>query len=534
MCLEEHGYESASGKRLLTETAEEVPRGSKGKYTLLASDASNSEIIRELQRLRRPSNRNGEDVKILVASPKISEGVDLKFVRQVHILNCWFNMSKIEQVVGRGIRTCSHQLLPFEKQNCTVYLHICRLPNSDRELIDEYVYRKYTEPTSRGIARVKRIIMESAMDCSLQNAVNNMPSSWKELEVPQLRSEDGKEVTIQLKNMSAFGEEPDITCKLKENKGDPTHERPLSAYTDVRDEIFDKFLSMFYRKPVWLKEDILTELGSYDQNVVIYMLQNAIETGLKLKNKNGSIGYLESKGKYYAFTTNENSTLQDRLMNTDERKYIKLRKHEKKVKEQSTIAEISKNYKWVAPFSKEVNEWYIADHVLTPEQKIKYLLETDKAIKVGDFQVLGSNKFYKNGETLTLVGKNADDYAKWVEELKTRFIANKGFFATVSDGRLKFNIDEKAEKLQVVERFKNIGGLSCISYHLNILSLFAEWLGSPFPNTVDTKVQRCQYISLLVRDAILKKKDGIVWWTPEEWEIINEPTNRKDIISRSK
>jgi hypothetical protein len=219
-------------------------------------------------------------------------------------------------------------------------------------------------------------------------------------------------------------------------------------------------------------------------------------------------------------------------MNVDVRKHIKLTKQPKKEKKE-TIDEIRETYKWVAPFSKEVQDWYISDQVMTKEQRINYLLEEDKAIRIGDIQILGNNTFYKNGEKVTLVGKNADEYAKWLEELKKRFIANKGFFATVDSGRLKFNIDEKADTLKTVERSKNIGGLSCISYHLHTMNLLAEWLGSPFPNTITTKVQRCQYISLLVRDSILKKK-GLVWWTPEEWEILNDPTNRKDLVSRLK
>jgi superfamily II DNA or RNA helicase len=535
MCLEEHGYESVSGKQLLTTTSEEIPRGSMGKYILLATDASQSEIVRELQRIRRPSNRNGDEVKIIVGSQKIAEGVDLKFIRQVHVLNPWYNMSRIEQVIGRGIRTCSHQLLPFEQQNCTVYLHVCRLPDSNRELIDECIYRTYTEPAAKKISMVKKVIMESAMDCELQHSVNNMPSSWKELDVPQIRSQDGKEVSIKLKDMSAFGSEVDTVCKISENAGDPFHERPLSAYTDVRDELFDKFISMFYRKPIWLKDDIIDELNTYDSNVVIYMLQNAIETGLKLKNKNGTIGHLESKNKYYTFTSSSTVTLQDRLMNVDEKKSIKLVKHEKKQKETETsIDEIRESYKWVAEFPNEILDWYIADHVFTKEEKIKYLLKTDKAIRIGDIQILGSNEFYKNGEKVTLIGKDADEYSKWLESRKKAFLDNKGYFATVEDGRLKFNLDNKADTLQVAERSKIIGGRSCISFPLHLMNLFVEWLGNPFPNQVNTGVKRCQYISLLIRDAILKKRDGIIWWTPEEWEIFNEDANRKDLVSRLK
>jgi superfamily II DNA or RNA helicase len=118
--LEEHGFKSATGEPLLGKTSGEIAAGSKGQYALFTSETSDSEIKKTLARLRRRENLNGEDIRVIVASPKVSEGVDFRYVRQIHVLDPWFNMSRIEQVIGRGMRTCSHSLLPFEEQNCTV------------------------------------------------------------------------------------------------------------------------------------------------------------------------------------------------------------------------------------------------------------------------------------------------------------------------------------------------------------------------------------------------------------------------------
>ena len=259
MCLEEYGYESAIHRRLLKDTAGEVDRGSKGKYILFAGERiSDSELKRSLQRLKSRSNVNGKEIKFIVASPKLSEGVDLRFVRQIHLLDNWHNMSRNEQVIGRGIRACSHQLLPFEKQNCSVYTHICRLPDSKKELLDEFLYRSRIEPIAIKIERVKQVIIESAMDCPLQQNINHLPPEWKNLEIPQIRSEDGSTVTFTLSEMASpiFGDSTS-TCVVKESIIDPEHERPFSAYTDIRDELFDKFISLFYQKPIWNRKDLL-------------------------------------------------------------------------------------------------------------------------------------------------------------------------------------------------------------------------------------------------------------------------------------
>ena len=72
MCLEEHGYVSASGRNLLEKTSEEVEKGSLGKYALFTSmNISESEQRRLLDRLRLPSNSDGSDIKIIVGSPMI-------------------------------------------------------------------------------------------------------------------------------------------------------------------------------------------------------------------------------------------------------------------------------------------------------------------------------------------------------------------------------------------------------------------------------------------------------------------------------
>ena len=105
----------------------------------------------------------------------------------------------------------------------------------------------------------------------------------------------------------------------------------------------------------------------------------------------------------------------------------------------------------------------------------------------------------------------------------------------MKEGSILFNLDDKADSLKTANRSKNIGGRSCTSYPESLLNKFSEWLGGrPFSELVKTKLQRCQYISLMIRDAIIKQKTGIVWWTPEEWLFFSEETNRKDLLSRIK
>jgi len=458
-------------------------------------------------------------------------------------------MSRIEQAVGRGIRTCSHQALDFEKQNCTVYLHVCKYADSNRETIDEFYYRTAVELRAKSIAKVKQVIMESSMDCPLQENFNSLPEKWRTLEVTQQRAQKNEMVKLTLEDMSApmFGESS-VTCKIVQPVEDPEHERPLSSYLDVRDELLDIFIKLFLKKPVWKKEDLMLSpaLKIYNPDVVTYILQNAIETGFQIKDRNGRVGHIESKESMYAFTLGKFNSMQDRYINPDTGKKINLKTQEIETK-LSTLDEKRASMKWSSfiksRFDQDVLDWYIIDHVMTPEERTDYLLSLDwsnppiYAVHTANLKILGSKEIYNNqNEKIVPIGEQADEYAEWLKERTNKFIQNKDeYFATMNKKRnIIFNLDDTATTLQKAARTKTLSGRACASYDLNLLSLFAEWLGTPFPNDVKVKTDRCQFISLLVRDAVLKKKKGIVWIFPEEWAIFNELENSKELRSKLK
>ena len=69
-------------------------------------------------------NINGEIVKIVIITKAGAEGLDFKNIRQVHILEPWYNLNRTEQVIGRAVRTCSHQRLNKEERNVKVFMNI--------------------------------------------------------------------------------------------------------------------------------------------------------------------------------------------------------------------------------------------------------------------------------------------------------------------------------------------------------------------------------------------------------------------------
>lgn len=126
----------------------------------------------EIKAVTSKENTNGEIVKVVIISKAGSEGIDFENIRQVHILEPWYNMSRIEQIIGRGVRFCSHKNLPIEERNTEIYLY-GTIDQSDVEYIDLYVYR-IAEQKAIQIGEISRILKEYAIDCYLNKGLTNL------------------------------------------------------------------------------------------------------------------------------------------------------------------------------------------------------------------------------------------------------------------------------------------------------------------------------------------------------------------------
>ena len=69
-------------------------------------------------------NADGELIQLLMITSSGAEGIDLKNVRYVHIMEPYWHPVRLDQVIGRARRICSHKDLPPEKQNVQVFLYL--------------------------------------------------------------------------------------------------------------------------------------------------------------------------------------------------------------------------------------------------------------------------------------------------------------------------------------------------------------------------------------------------------------------------
>ena len=541
MALEEHGYAPFTGTPLLASSS--YKGNTQGRYILLTSDSSENEISRLLSAVKKPNNRDGSQIRVVVAGPIVSEGVDFRYMRQIHVLDPWWNMSRIEQVVGRGLRTCSHQILPFEEQNCTVYFHVMRTGDG-KECFDEYTYRTKVEQKALKIARVRKVLAESAMDCPLQNSINTLPEDWKNLEIDQTLSEGRKTVTYRLRGMMAptFDDTPDVSaCIVQPSVEDPEHVRPLSTYLDVRDEILEKVSRLLVDKPIWAREELISVLRPYTREVVLYNLQQAISSGFRFKDSFGRPSVLESRGDLYALAAigTPNKSLVERTTEPAVRGNIDL----PEVKPSAAPSEIAsdlievKRAAFTFPgdaatrFSEQVLNGYIFDHVFTDGEKRAYL-KTHPSLPFAsrlyvdgtDYIVLGKDTFEPPEPP---IGDDLTAYRAWNAALLNKFIEQKDtLFASLKNGKLtisKMSVEGETVTRKREKGSKKFEPIVCDTGEnttgvMNSFATFIDSKGVGLPK-VGTKgmtgPQRCVYIELLCRE-----EHNCVWITPEELAVL--------------
>lgn len=152
----------------------------KPKFALLSGKIEPARRERFRKMFNKSDNKKGSKIAVLLATPVFSEGITLKNVRQIHILEPAWNMSRLIQVEGRGIRNNSHiDLLP-KNRTVETYKYCAVAPKSagNIDTIDEVKY-KVAEKKDRSIKKAERILKKAAIDCALNKNRNRMDTDYE-------------------------------------------------------------------------------------------------------------------------------------------------------------------------------------------------------------------------------------------------------------------------------------------------------------------------------------------------------------------
>lgn len=120
-------------------------------------------------------NEDDSPVNILLISSSGAEGLSTKNTRVIHIMEPYWNVERLLQVIARGIRYKSHETLPEKERNVQVHIYLAVPPKDVKpteKSTDVYLFteaaRKY-EINSQMIQLMARV----AIDCEQFNQGQN-------------------------------------------------------------------------------------------------------------------------------------------------------------------------------------------------------------------------------------------------------------------------------------------------------------------------------------------------------------------------
>jgi curved DNA-binding protein CbpA len=200
-----------------TETAEEkeiIRNIYNGDWEYIPTNIAN-----ELKKIAN-NNNMGEIIKVLMITSSGSEGINLRNTRYVHIMEPYWHPVRLEQVIGRARRICSHKSLPPALQTVEVFVYLMVLSEaqikSDDAIelkrhdlskatpkvpftSDQYLY-EISEIKANLTKQLTDAIKESSFDCYVYSNGNCMnfgdPTNSKFSYVPDY-SEQQSDITVK-------------------------------------------------------------------------------------------------------------------------------------------------------------------------------------------------------------------------------------------------------------------------------------------------------------------------------------------------
>jgi hypothetical protein len=506
-------------------------------------------------------NRYGEEIKIFIGTRTVSEGLDFKNLRQVHIIEPWYNLSRHEQIIGRAIRNLSHRDLLPEERNVEIYQYVTTFDLSNKnklnltETVDLKNYR-IAENKDRIIKNITRIMKESAVDCVLFRNSNIIDTNIVEKQI----TSSGEVLNISIKDkpysaMCDYRENCNYTCNWMPN---PRINYPINtdtynirfASTDISKA--EKYIKGMFRENLvyhldYIEKYINNKIPNIDKLFIYTALENIVE------NKNEIIfdkfsrkGYLIYRGDYYIFQPfdleRDELPLVYRMNPTDfkpnhvdldnvELNYQNVKREEYKIKlnENKLIENLYKNIDNTYNLNKDIiknnkiTEYYYAiigsildklshDELLITIQNILYKYFKKTLENNGNYIIK-----YLNYKNILINYYNDIIHKNSKEEIFIGFIVNKEYYILDTFNKTKDIKSINPNNLKFVECSKDI--INQIKMHRTIQKIEGK-------NKTNEKNKKYNIVYGLIEYDNSKKF--------KKFKIVDKSEEKQDILTKGK
>ena len=147
----------------------------KKRFAIISGDQTKEEKENIKNIFNQKENINGHKLKIIYGSVSTREGYSFYSVQQVHILEPYWNLMRMKQIIGRAVRYCSHKDLPEEKRLVKVYIYVATHPDEE-ETVDQYIV-KLAIQKAKIVNQFETALKEVAIDCELFKEGNSQADS---------------------------------------------------------------------------------------------------------------------------------------------------------------------------------------------------------------------------------------------------------------------------------------------------------------------------------------------------------------------
>jgi hypothetical protein len=328
---------SGSGKGNIAKdiTVDDKFGGKKPQYIIVSrSQDLSPNNDAEITASKLAANKDGDIIKVIIVSKIGTEGIDFKRIREVHILEPWFNLNRSEQIIGRAVRYCSHIDLPKSQRNVTIYFHACTY-DDENESVDLRTYRMAENKQTKIIA-VEKVLKETSIDCNLNKRSLAFPVDKLNIAF-DIETSQG----TMVKDYKIGDRDNSYTCGLGKCKAvcDPniiSVDDPPDASTFDKSFITDdismymRFIGDLYRSKKMRHMSFKTILSkmkkeyvSIEDEILIYALSEMVTHKYLIEDDLGRSGYLLYRGDQYIFQPNRLVDTRMTLEERDNEQYFK-------------------------------------------------------------------------------------------------------------------------------------------------------------------------------------------------------------------
>jgi hypothetical protein len=127
-----------------------------------------------------PDNRDGRVCRVFMITQSGAEGISLFNTRQVHVMEPYWNNVRLQQVIGRAIRLCSHMNLPWDDRTVDVFTYLSvfsdaqkasggagKVMSVDKAMTTDQIIFDIATKKQKLADSLTAIVQSAAVDCDL-------------------------------------------------------------------------------------------------------------------------------------------------------------------------------------------------------------------------------------------------------------------------------------------------------------------------------------------------------------------------------